>query len=102
MECSVCHTQLANDLDTFGDVHEPLCEDCFFTRDPKSEAELEALTEELDDLESDLEEAQSRIDELEGDIRRVRNNIKDLKAGKRGNEQKDRAMLEKWIEKVAA
>jgi hypothetical protein len=102
MECTVCHTPLSGDLDTFGDIHTPLCRECFFTADPKGDEELEELTKELDDLESDLIEAQSRVDEVEGDIRMVQKKIKDLKSGKRGNEQKDRAMLEKWIEKVAA
>ena len=30
MQCVNCGTPLENDSDTFGDIHQPLCQECFF------------------------------------------------------------------------
>jgi predicted nuclease with TOPRIM domain len=102
MECSICHTTLANELDTFGDIHEPMCQECFFTRDPKAEAKLADLTDHLDDLECDLAEAEEKVSELQGDIFCVKRRIKELKEGNGISKSAQMAKLSEWCEKVAA
>jgi hypothetical protein len=102
IECSICHKPLDGTLDTYGDVHEPMCSECFFTRDPKSEAELADLEDGLKDLECDLIEANEHVRVIEGDIFYIQRKIKALKSGKRGDISQELKKLSAWREKVAA